>query len=363
VLAPAAPLERGPDPLKVKAGSRSLSDFLGAERGRLLKFNADLRSPASGSRLTADGELTYRPFDPGRLDGFDDETRAPMRLGLKGAAGPFGYGASYQSVGKRLETLATSAMKKDREGTEVWAESRVGVGRLKASLSELSDNVDQDPRLPRTTKTQGGLTVEVAPSGWPVLGLSYSEGVADRVPLGGRPTARRAESDLETFGGSLYYARSDWDVTLSTSYSPSIERHRGGRETLTIAHDLSASYRPTGAVTISPSLGLWEDRYLWSGVQNDTTAAALTLTYAPPSETVSLTAFGSYSRSRGSDGWTEGTAASASASVAWNLGLSPPSRSALSLELGYNRYVDAITPSSSYTDLSALVLFRVLRVR
>jgi hypothetical protein len=37
----------------------------------------------------------------------------------------FGYGAGYQSVGKRLETLATSAMKKDREGTEVWAEGRL----------------------------------------------------------------------------------------------------------------------------------------------------------------------------------------------------------------------------------------------
>lgn len=108
-----------------------------------------LRSPASGNRLTADGELAYRPFDPSRLDGFDDETRAPVRLGLngssgrqparlqvhsrlapmrlrlKGAAGPFGYGADYQSVGKRLETLATSAMKKDREGTEVWAEGRL----------------------------------------------------------------------------------------------------------------------------------------------------------------------------------------------------------------------------------------------
>ncbi len=104
-----------------------------------------LRSPASGNRLTADGELAYRPFDPSRLDGFDDETRGPVRLGLNGSSGrrparlqvhpglarcgsgsraarPFGYGADYQSVGKRLETLATSAMKKDREGTEVWAE-------------------------------------------------------------------------------------------------------------------------------------------------------------------------------------------------------------------------------------------------
>lgn len=41
------------------------------------------------------------------------------------AARPVGYGADYQSVGKRLETLATSAMKKDREGTEVWAEGRL----------------------------------------------------------------------------------------------------------------------------------------------------------------------------------------------------------------------------------------------
>ncbi|MBI3630483.1 MAG: hypothetical protein HY217_13085 [Candidatus Rokubacteria bacterium] len=46
-------------------------------------------------------------------------TRAWRRCGSGSrAARPFGYGADYQSVGKRLETLATSAMKKDRK---VWA--------------------------------------------------------------------------------------------------------------------------------------------------------------------------------------------------------------------------------------------------
>ena len=81
--------------------------------------------------------------------------------------------------------VAYIASSKDREGTEVWLAQTLGLLRLKLSQSDLSDNVDRDPALPRTTKTQTAVSAQLTPRAWPIFGLTYATGDSERTWLTG----------------------------------------------------------------------------------------------------------------------------------------------------------------------------------
>jgi hypothetical protein len=152
-----------------------------------LRFGAAAASRPQEARATAYGAVAYLPslsgpegapgYGPVVAPGaaFDlalEEREEPVSLGLEGGIQGFEGGAEYRSVGKRLERLVSGPpSQRDREGTEVWVAQRVGLLRFRLSQSDLADNVDRNPALPRTDRAQSAVTAQVAPQSGAILGV------------------------------------------------------------------------------------------------------------------------------------------------------------------------------------------------
>jgi hypothetical protein len=345
----------------VKTANWRRIGFLGEERGRLASFNATLADPDSTDKIEAAVELAYRPLVSGELVSVEPGPAPLLRFGISGSAGRLGYGVNVQSVGKGLEELATSRMRKDRRGGDVWAALGLGVSRLKLSLAQYSDNVDADPRRLQMTKTQGGIALEIAPPAWPVLSISYANGFADSHPVkestvgGARPNA----AAVETLGAALYYyGGSRWDLSVSSSYSQQQDTVHVDEQTMELACDVSGAYRPTDTVTVTPALSYWEERYHWLREGLQTVSASLTVGYNPPPRVVSVLFHGSYSRTVASKGDVDGTVIDLKSTLVWAYGKAAQ-QLRLAFELGYSRYLDAVYSASSQDAVSALVLLRL----
>jgi hypothetical protein len=116
------------------------------ERWHLLRFDSVAVSRPLDARLKAFGQIPMSPAPP--------RPRPPCsmsRTSRVGAeSGGFEVGAQYTSLGKRLDRVVSgSRARKDQEGSEVWLARRFGLVRLRVSQSELADNVDRNPVLPR----------------------------------------------------------------------------------------------------------------------------------------------------------------------------------------------------------------------
>jgi hypothetical protein len=332
------------------------------ERWRLVEFGAAATWRPLTAKVTAFGQLPYVAADPTDRAAAFDGAHDPASLGVKGEVEGFEAGAQYRSVGKRLERLigAPTALN-DREGYELWAAQRLGLLRLRLSDSELTDNVDRNPALPRTTKDQTAVTAGVAIPEWPVFELTYASGDSSRVrltPEGREGTPERY--DFESVKGSAsYHGGPAWDLIASSTFSQSRHVVRTQEETATTAHDLSLTLRLLESFTAVPTLSVGQERYTWSAVRSDTGTAGLTVSYAPPATGWSASTFASYTATRTSDRSIDGRSVSLSAATTWSLGRWLPKGSTVSFEAGYDRYVDGVVPASSSRAISGFVLLRI----
>jgi hypothetical protein len=251
------------------------------------------------------------------------------------------------------------ASQKDKEGTEVWLAQRLGLARLKLSQSDLSDNVDRNLALPRTTRTQTAVSAQVAPRDWPIFGLTYATGDSERAWLTGDGRARPVERQaFDSVAGSAYYAGRGFDLSGTSTYGYS--RDLGQDRVMTsLYHDLSLTLRPASTVTVMPSVSTGLDRYQWSDTRYQTGTMSLLLTYTPTSSWWSLWTLGAYTTSQSSDRTVDGRTMSVSGGVACGLGRILNGRASLSIEAGYDRYVDSVYPDSSARGAFGLVLLKV----
>jgi hypothetical protein len=334
------------------------------ERWHLMEFGAAATWRPTGAKLTGFGQLPYAARDG--VDGapiYDtDASPEPAALGVKIEADGLEAGAQYRSVGKRLDRLVGApAALKDREGHEIWVARRVGLLGLRLSSSELTDNVDRNPALPRTTKDQRAVTAEVSPSDWPVLGLTYAAGDSSRVRLtpDGRTTAP-VRYDFESVAASAYYyGGPGWDVSASSTLSQSRRTVRPEDDMAMLTQDLSLTLRLFDAVTAAPSISLGLERYAPSELRSDTGTAGLTLGYAPPTSRWKASTYVGYTSTRMSDGSLDGRNLSLTGAVSCALRGWLPLRSTLSVEAGYDRYVDAVVPENGARAISGFVLLKV----
>jgi hypothetical protein len=332
------------------------------ERWRLMEFGAAATWRSLATKLTAFGQLPY--VATGRPDAAPafDAAHEPASLGVRGEIGDFEAGAQYRSVGKRLDRLiGAPAALKDREGHEVWVAQRLGLLKLRLSDSELTDNVDRNPALPRTTKDQSAVTAELSLSEWPVLGLTYAWGDSARIRLTPqRPEETPERHDFESVTGSAYYyGGAGWDLTASSTLSQSRPIVGPDAELLTTSQDLSLTLRLLDSVTAVPALSLGQERSMLSDLRTDTGTAGLTLSYAPPANRWWASTFVSYTSTRTNDGSTNGRSVSLGGALTCALGRFFAARSTLSFEAGYDRYADTAMPQSSSRALSGFVVLRI----
>lgn len=384
LLRAAPPASMDPDPLTLRTSgedSNDLRTLLGqGERWHLMRFGADARSRPEEAKLTAYGTVAYVPSSipssrPDRGLGFGplvapgsplglgvDDPEEPVSLGVNGQLGGFEGGAEYHSVGKRLErVVAGPPSQQDREGTEVWLAQRMGLLRLKLSQSDLSDNVDRDLALPRTTKTQTAVTAQLTPRDWPVFGLTYATGRSERVWLTHQEGARAPErQSFDSIAGSAYYYGGPrWDISGTSTYAYARDPDRAGGTMTTLYQDLSLTVRPVNSVTVMPSVSTGLDRYDWSGTTSQTGSASLLLTYAPRAGWWNLWTLAAYSTAQASDRTVDGQTTTVSGGLACGLGKLLGGRTTLSVQAGYERYVDAVYPESGARGAFGLVLIRV----
>ncbi len=312
-----------------------------------------------------DGGLGFGPATaPGAAFGLGlDDPEEPVSLGFKGELAGLGLegGAEYRSVGKRLDrVVAGPASQKDREGTEVWLAQRLGLLRLKLSESDLSDNVDRDPALPRTTKTQTAVSAQLTPRAWPIFGLTYASGDSERTWLTGEGRTRTIERQtFDSVAGSAYYGTRWLDLSGTSTYSFSREPGRSDRDMNSLYHDLSLTLRPLNVVSVTPSLSSGVDRYEWSSTRYQSGSASLLLTYTPTASRFSLWTLGAYTMSQSTDRTVDGRTMSVSGGMACGLGKILGGHASVAVQAGYDRYVDGIYPDSSTQGAFGLVLFKV----
>lgn len=383
VLLREAPTSIQPDPLTLRTSGEDSSDlraFLArSERWHLMSFGANAGSRPQEVKISAYGAVAYLPslsltrpdgglgFGPASAPGAAfglglDDPEEPVSLGFKSQLGTLGLegGADYRSVGKRLERVVGGpASQRDREGTEVWVAQRIGPLRLKVAQSELSDNVDRDPSLPRTTRNQTAVSALVTPRAWPMFGITYATGDSERAWLGeGRPSTVERQR-FDSVAGSVYYGTSWFDLTGSSTYGFSRTPGRTDRDVTSLYHDLSLTLRPVKVFAVTPGVTNGVDRSEWGGTSYESGSMSLLLTYTPTASRLSLWTLGAYTTSQASDRTLDGRSMSLSAGLSYGLGAILGAPSSVSVQAGYDRYVDGVYPDSSTRGAFGLVLFKV----
>ncbi len=374
--APSGSIE--PDPLTLRTSGEDPNDLRGllgkGERWHLMRFGAAVGSRPQDAKVMAYGAVAYLPsslpgsrpeaglgFGPAAASLGIDDREEPISLGFKGDLGDFEGGAEYRSVGKRLERVVTGpASQKDNEGTEVWVAQRLGLLRLKLSQSDLSDNVDRNLALPRTTKVQTAVSAQLTTRDWPIFGLTYATGDAERTWLTGDGRSRTVERQaFDSVAGSAYYAGRGFDLSGTSTYGYSRDLSRADREMTMLYHDLSLTLRPADSVTVMPSVSTGLDRSEWSATRYQTGSMSLLLSYTPTTSWWSLWTLGAYTTSQSSDRTVDGRTMSISGGLACGLGKILGGRTSVSIEAGYDRYVDSVYPDASARGAFGLVLLKV----
>ncbi|MGH7230535.1 MAG: hypothetical protein ACREJU_04155 [Nitrospiraceae bacterium] len=232
----------------------------------------------------------------------------------------------------------------------------IGMIRLKTVLTERWDNIGKDPRRPRVFGRQKRTTLAIAPPAWPELIITYARDSfwSSLEPIGVAPQRNL----MDTVEAALSYDKSKWDARLFSIYSVNHDRLRLDGKSVGLTHAISGSYRPTERITIASTVSIRADHQRWSGVRLETPSASLALTYLAGAA-FKMTAFGSYSRTRNSDGLVDTSTSRMTSVFTWVCQNTSTLRTTLSLDASYTAWLDAIQPSYSTEYVSGLLRFQV----
>ena len=331
-------------------GSTALQELLErGERWHLVHVGAVANPRPLKARMTVFGEIPYMAGDASAGVPAPGDTHEPASLGVTAQAGGFEVGVVYRAVGPRPErTLRAPTVRANWRGREVWVARRVGLVRVRVSQSRLSDNVHGDPALPRTTEEQTAITAELSRSSWPVVGLTYAAGDAERehlTPDG--PAGAPERHAFERVTGSTSYGGARWEIAASSSFAQSRDAARTDGESVATSHAVRLALRPADGVTVVPAVTVGQTRDEWSAARTDSGSAALALTYAAPTSRWSGSTTLSYTTTRANDGAVDGRTMGVNGTLGCRLGRRVTAPSTLWLEAGYGRYVDAVVPGNS----------------
>lgn len=284
---------------------------------------------------------------------------------LKQKFNSFNCGIEYRYVGKNLnnpkdykkktKTKTNADFKSDQEGLEIWGEKKFGPIGLKSFFSRFYDNVDHNPKQTRMLTNEYGLKMKYKMDSLPIyFSLSHSRGKSENTI---EPDSSEYQGkQKKTYGGSLYYYGGKvFDMTASSSYSPSQDLVDSNKVTESFWHEISATVRPVSNLFITPTVSFGEYRYLWYGEQTKNPSASLAVTYICLFNVVDLSLWGEYSRMRNTDGYQDAETLNTSVGISWDAKYLFLPKTRFSLDLGYDQYDDKIYQSSSYNALSTLL--------
>ncbi len=223
---------------------------------------------------------------------------------------------------------------------------------LKTFFSRFYDNLDRDPKQTRMLTNEYGLEMKYKMDSLPIyFSLSHS-----REKYEGDIGSNSSEyhgNQKETYGGSLYYyGGKAFNITASSSYSPSQDLVHPNKETQSFRHEISTSIQPVSNLTITPTVNFGEYRYLWYGERTENLSASLSIAFSRLFNAVDLSLWGGYSRARNTDRSQDAGTLNTSIGISWNEKYLFFPKMNCSLDLGYDQYDDKIYQNSSYNSLS-----------
>jgi hypothetical protein len=337
------------------ADARAL--FETGERWHLARFTGVVASRRLDAKLSAYGQLGYVPRD-GERSAMADHASEPGTMGVKGEIAGVELGAEYRSVGKRLDGVLAVSRGMDEEGPEVWVAPRLGFLRLRLSHSDLTDNVDRDTARPRTRRAQTAVKAEAVLDAWPIFGVTYAIGDLERLRprSDGRSNERR---EFNNVTASAYHRGSGWELTLASTLGHSRDPDRMTEDATAVYQYLSLSLTPIDSLSVTPAIGVGQERADASGIRTDTTSASLLLTYYPRASRWSGWTMAAYSTTQTSDATVDARSVSVSAGLAYDLGRVLTGRASVVLDAAYDRYLDGAAPTASARAVSVLLSVRL----
>ncbi len=275
-----------------------------------------------------------------------DAAQRMVRLGLTGTAGSVRYGALYRSAEQAFLNGPDQAMR------EAWGEWKSGSTTLRSAIGEQWNNVAGDSTRSRLGQTYGRVGLAWKRPTWPEVTLTYARNSLSSAlePLGIIPQRSHAHS-LES---ALAYNGMGWNARLASSYILGSDLLRGGAETTVRMQMLTATFRPLNTLTISPALGYREEVQDWSGVRTNSPSASVALQYRQ-SQRLLVSAMGNYAGTRSSDRLIDTEQVGGKGILAWDLQRSRAWTTLISLEAGYNRITNHVSPSADTEDISGMV--------
>jgi hypothetical protein len=275
-----------------------------------------------------------------------DAAQRMVRLGLTGTAGSIRYGMLSRSAGQAFFNGPDQALR------EVWGEWKSGWTTLRSALGEQWNNVAGDPTRSRLDQTYGRVGLAWQRPVWPEITLTYAQNSLNSTlePLGIAPQ----RSHNHTLEGALAYNAMGWNARFASSYILGSDLLRGGAETTVRAQMLTAAFSPLNTLTISPTLGYREEVQDWSGVRTHSPSASVALQYRH-SQQVLISTMGNYAGTRSSDGLIDTEQVGGKGRLAWDFQRSQTWTTLISLEAGYNRMTNHVTPVAGREDFSGLI--------
>jgi hypothetical protein len=286
----------------------------------------------------------------GRIPGdtHGDESHRMVRLGLTSTAGSVRYGVLYRSAGQAFLNGPDQTLR------EAWGEWMSGWTTLRRAIGQQWNNVAEDSTRSRLEQTYERAGLAWKGPSWPELSLTYAHNSLNSAlePIGIAPQ-RSHNHTLET---ALAYNSMGWNARLASSYILGSDLLRGGAETAVRMQILTAAFRPLNTLTISPTFGYRKEVQDWSGVRINSPSASVALQYKQ-SQQLLISALGKYAGTRSSDGLIDTEQVGGKGILAWDLQRSRAWTTLISLEAGYSRITNHVTPSADTEDISGLIRF------
>ena len=281
---------------------------------------------------------------PGDTGG--DASHSMVRLGLTGTAGSVRYGMLSRSAGQAFLNGPDQALR------EAWGEWKTGWTTVRSAIGQQWNNVAGDSTRSRLEQTYGRVGLAWTRPTWPELTLTYAHNSLNSAlqPAGLAPQ----RSLNHTLDGGLAYKGMGWNARLGSSYTLGNDLLRTGAESRVRMQTLTAAFRPLNTLTISPTLGYRKEVQDWSGVRITSPSASVALQYRQ-SQQLLISAMGNYAGTRSSDGLIDTEQVGGKGILAWDLQRSQEWTTLISLEAGYNRMTNHVTPTADTEDISGLI--------
>lgn len=206
---------------------------------------------------------------PGDASG--DASQRMLRLGLTGTTGSLRYGMLSRSAGQAF--LGGP----DQARCEVWGEWTSGWTTLRTAIGQQWNNITEDSTRSRLEQTYGRFGLAWKRPVWPEITLTYAHNSLNSTlePLGIAPQ----RSHNHTLESAIAYNGTDWSARFASSYILGNDLLRAETEYTIRMQMLTAAYRPSTTLTISPILAYREESQNWSSVRIHSPSTSVALQY------------------------------------------------------------------------------------